>query len=199
MKKLMGKTEFEKFLDSARPTEIGFDGASYIIHVGKKLYVAEPPFPPKEIFPPRFTLLREHLDSKPKIVVVLVHLGEYAIGLFQGTELAVYKTGKHSIRGRTRKGGSSSARYARVRARQRTEFLEGVSFAIEILLSSQAVDHIFLGGSGLTAKALVKTCPYLKRNEKKVSLRTVRARHADFETLKASIDDAWSFRVTKIP
>ena len=199
--KTLKRSEFLKFFSELSPDEVSFDGVAYTLVKGTKRYIAEPPFPPTlSVFPPRNSLLQEHLDSRPKIAVVLIRYGEDAIGLFEGTELLVYKTGSHFIRGRTKAGGQSSARYSRIRAGQRAEFLEGVSFALDVLLGPKMndVSYVFFGGARDTANALVKHSALLQKNKIKIQERMIPARHADFEALRASAEDVWSFRVEEL-
>lgn len=200
MKKRLRLSEFKRFLQDLAPEETNFDGSAYILRRGEKRYIVEPPFPPKNIFPPRPTLLQEQLESKPSIAVILLHYGEYAIGLFEGTELVMYKTGKHFIRGKTRAGGQSAGRYSRIRTGQRAEFLDGVCFAATVLLGQRigSIDYIFFGGARETGSALMKACPLLQKAGSKVSNRTINARHADFETLRTCIEDVWSFGVEEV-
>lgn len=195
--RMLRRSEFEDFLRGLR-AEATFDGTCFLVKTATGAYEIEPPFMPKElIFPPRSTILQELLASKPRIAVVLVRMGEYALGLFEGTELLNYKTGSHFIRGRTRRGGSSAGRYQRIRVKQREEFLEKVCANVVGFFDFRAVDYIFLGGSGDATKLLVKTCALLEGNKNKIVQRTLTTRHADLETLRKSIEDVWSFRVSE--
>ncbi|QQG39747.1 MAG: hypothetical protein HYS81_05290 [Candidatus Aenigmatarchaeota archaeon] len=195
----MKRSEFGSFLRALGPHEVSFDGVAYTVSAGDKRYLAEPPFPPRpELITPRNTMLAEHLASRPKIAVVLVHMGEYAIGLFEGTSLVLYKTGHHFIRGRTKKGGSSSSRYARVRSQQRSEFLDGVCFSFEVLLGQSLIEHIFFGGPRETVKAFAKECGALERHKSRIQARLIPARHANLETLRECIEDVWRFTVKEL-
>src|SRR3989304_2907886 len=78
-----------------------------------------PPFPIEDgIFIEkkfRTERLREVFEKEYKLGVILLSLGEYAIGIFHGEKLVDSKVGKRFLRGRHKKGGSSAGRFARAR------------------------------------------------------------------------------------
>jgi hypothetical protein len=54
----------------------------------------------------------------------LVRLGGYAVGVFDGEQLVVSKVGSRFVKGRHKKGGSSSGRFRRRREEQARELIE---------------------------------------------------------------------------
>lgn len=129
-----------------------------------------PPFPIREkaIFNGYVSEpLRLLLNSDFKIGLVLVHLGNYAIGVCQGENLISSKVGTGLIHGRHKKGGSSQQRFQRRRQNQVREFLERVCLHARKQLEPQArsLDYLIYGGPRQTVLSLQKRCPFLKALE----------------------------------
>lgn len=105
------------------------------------------------------------LDRPRTVLVLLLRLGRYAVGVFDGERLVLSKTGTRFVKGRHRKGGSSSARFARRREEQaRTLFDKTCEILRYIVETCPAhLDHFVLGGDRLTLLAMEKRCTYLKR------------------------------------
>ena len=58
------------------------------------------------------------LDKQRTTLVMLLRLSGYAVGVFDGERLAQSKVGSRFVKGRHKKGGSSSGRFARRREEQ---------------------------------------------------------------------------------
>jgi peptide subunit release factor 1 (eRF1) len=93
-------------------------------------YLVLPPFPLKETrashtceIEPLDALLRQEF----LIGLVLVRLGSYGIGVFQGEKLLSSKVGTGLVHARHRQGGSSSHRFERHRYKQMETFFTRVS------------------------------------------------------------------------
>lgn len=136
-----------------------------------------PPFPLAEAscraaYDP--ALLRSLLDKPRRIGVVLVRLGRYAVGVFDGERLVDSKAGQRFVKGRHKAGGQSQQRFARIREKQAMVMFgkacEVVRARFEPVEGS--LDHVFLGGDRHTLGAFLKRCPYLRRLE----TRTMRRR-----------------------
>ena len=65
--------------------------------------------------------LLEALDAAPRVAVLLVRMGGYAVGVFEGERLVASKVGTRFVKGRHKKGGSSSNRFRRRRGEQERE------------------------------------------------------------------------------
>jgi hypothetical protein len=72
-----------------------------------------PPFPPVKLIGPPLTSLIAHARQARRVGVLLVRLGGYAAGVFDGTDLVVSKVGSRLVHARHKNGGSSQARFAR--------------------------------------------------------------------------------------
>jgi peptide subunit release factor 1 (eRF1) len=116
----------------------------------------EPPFPPldptaageREGFDP--AALLEHAGRERTVGVVLVRLGGYAVGIFEGRTLRASKVGSRLVHGRHRAGGSSANRFARRRGNQAREALAAAAdTAVAILVEparAGALDAVVRGG-----------------------------------------------------
>ena len=52
--------------------------------------------------------LLDALEVEPRVAAVLVRMGGYAVGVFEGERLVASKVGTRFVKGRHKKGGSSS-------------------------------------------------------------------------------------------
>jgi len=105
--------------------------------------------------------LHSLLDKERRILVVLLRLGGVAIGVFEGERLITSKVDTRFVKGRHKKGGSSSARFARRREEQ-TKALFAKACAIlqgQLEHYSHPLTHVVTGGDRLTLQAFEKQCP----------------------------------------
>ena len=68
--------------------------------------------------------LFEELACDHVVAALLVRLGGYAAGVFEGERLVASKVGSRFVKGRHKKGGSSQARFRRRRAEQARALVE---------------------------------------------------------------------------
>jgi hypothetical protein len=92
--------------------------------------------------------LLEALEAAPTVAVVLVRMGGYAVGVFEGERLVASKVGTRFVKGRHKKGGSSSNRFRRRRGEQERELVDAAaSEAARVLEPWRGrVEHVALGG-----------------------------------------------------
>jgi len=69
-------------------------------------------------FPPLVGELGEHARRERRVGVLLVRLGGYAAGVFEGDRLVASKVGSRQVHGRSAAGGQSQQRFARRREGQ---------------------------------------------------------------------------------
>ncbi len=69
-------------------------------------------------------LLFEAIDADHTVAVLLVRLGGYAVGIFEGERLVKSKVGSRFVKNRHKKGGSSANRFRRRRENQATALIE---------------------------------------------------------------------------
>jgi hypothetical protein len=89
-----------------------------------------------------------HLAAPRRIGIVLVRLGGYSVGVAVGGEVEASTTGARLVHGRTRKGGSSSGRFARRRDNQARVALDAAADAVArfLLPVAGSLDAVVLGG-----------------------------------------------------
>lgn len=89
-----------------------------------------------------------HAMTPRRVGVLLVRLGGYAAGIFEGTALLDSKVGSRHVQGRTAAGGWSQQRFARRRANQADQALDAAAeIAARILVPVAAdLDALVLGG-----------------------------------------------------
>jgi hypothetical protein len=92
--------------------------------------------------------LLEALAADRTVAALLVRLGGYAIGVFEGERLAVSKVGSRFVKGRHRAGGSSSNRFRRRREEQERALIdEAAAEAARVLTPWRGrVERVALGG-----------------------------------------------------
>ena len=72
----------------------------------------------------RVAPLLEAIEEDRVVAVLLVRLGGYAAGVFEGERLVASKVGSRFVKGRHKKGGSSSNRFRRRREEQARALVE---------------------------------------------------------------------------
>jgi Actinobacteria/chloroflexi VLRF1 release factor len=134
-----------------------------------------PPFPPFPSFPdgsdPKAAagLIAAHAAVDRTVGVLLVRLGGYAVGVFEGSppELVSSKTGRRLVHGRSAAGGRSQHRFARRRENQATVALRAAAdTAAEVFsrFGRDGLDALVLGGDKRSIAGLrddPRLAPYL--------------------------------------
>ncbi|MBA2461012.1 MAG: hypothetical protein H0V45_04475 [Actinobacteria bacterium] len=82
------------------------------------------------------------------VAALLVRLGGFAVGVFEGEKLLASKVGSRFVKGRHKKGGSSANRFRRRREGQERELVElAAAEAARVLAPWQRrIEHVALGG-----------------------------------------------------
>src|SRR3954469_19528671 len=90
-------------------------------------------------FPPLSAPLVARAPAVRRVGVLLVRLGGYAAGVFEGRELVASKVGSRQVHGRSAAGGQSQQRFARRREGQVRVALEAAADnAVRVLLPAAA-------------------------------------------------------------
>lgn len=163
-------------------------------------YLVMPPFPIDkanffntcEIEPLRYLLHKEFV-----LGLIIVRLGEYGIGIFQGEKLLSSKVGTGLVHSRHRQGGSSSHRFERHRDKQMETFFTRVCEHAREQLEPYAgqLDYIFYGGAPETIMDFRKQCHFLREFDKKTLDRLLNVKEVNHSGLLEGIQEAWSSRV----
>jgi peptide subunit release factor 1 (eRF1) len=111
-----------------------------------------------EVRPLFEALARDHI-----VAAVLVRLGGYAVGVFEGERLVASKVGSRFVKGRHKKGGSSQARFRRRREGQERALIEEAAGTAARLLEPyrDRIEHVALGGDRAAVKRVLESLPWL--------------------------------------
>jgi len=128
--------------------------------------VARPPFGLRhraEYDVVRVGPLLEEIAEDHRVGAVLVRLGGYAVGVFEGERLVASKVGQRLVHGRHRAGGSSANRFRRRREEQaRVALLAAAEVAARILAPErERLDGVALGGDRDAVRRMIELRPDL--------------------------------------
>jgi VLRF1 release factor-like protein len=96
---------------------------------------------------------------------MLVRLGGYAVGVFEGERLVASKVGSRFVKGRHKKGGSSSGRFRRRRDEQARALIEeAAEVAVRVLEPwRDRIEFVALGGDRAAVDRVLAASPELGR------------------------------------
>jgi peptide subunit release factor 1 (eRF1) len=98
------------------------------------------------------------------VAALLVRLGGYAIGVFDGERILAAKVGARFVKNRHKKGGSSANRFRRRREEQTRALIdEAAETAIRVLQPwHERVEFVALGGDRRATSELLEASPQLQ-------------------------------------
>jgi len=165
----------------------------------KKLLVI-PPFPVLErhiVNSIAVEHLHKQLSHDYLIGMVLVRLGAYAIGVFQGEKRLSSKVGTGLVHSRHRQGGSSAHRFERHRDKQIEYFLTRVCQHVREQIEPyiKLLDYIVYGGARTTILLLQKQCPLLGNLETTALPPLLDIPEPRQTVLESAINHVWSSTV----
>ena len=105
----------------------------------------------------RVSPLLDEIEEDHLVAALLVRLGGYAVGVFEGEQLVASKVGSRFVKNRHKKGGSSSNRFRRRRVEQVNDLVrEAAEVAARVLEPHrQRVEHVALGGDRAAIDAVL--------------------------------------------
>jgi len=105
----------------------------------------------------RVSPLLEALAEDHVVGAVLVRLGGYAVGVFEGERLVASKVGTRFVKGRHRKGGSSANRFRRRREEQARALVDEAAEVAAAVLEPwrNRVERTALGGDRAAVDAVL--------------------------------------------
>lgn len=111
----------------------------------------------------RLEPLFEALAADHVVAALLVRLGGYAVGVFDGERLVASKVGSRFVKGRHKKGGSSSGRFRRRRDEQARALIEeAAEVAAGVLVPwRDRVEFVALGGDRAAVERVLAASPEL--------------------------------------
>jgi hypothetical protein len=141
------------------------DGAARIEAVGEVITV-RPPFGlahEGEYEVVRVEPLFDALAADYVVAVLLVRLGGYAAGVFDGERLVASKVGSRFVKGQHKKGGSSSSRFRRRRDEQARALIDDAAEVAARILEPwrERVEFTALGGDRAAIDRVLAADPQL--------------------------------------
>jgi hypothetical protein len=168
----------------------------------KHRYLVFPPFPLKqerlsntcEIEP-----LHTLLNQEYRLALILVRLGAYGIGVFEGETLLSSKVGTGNVHARHRQGGSSSHRFERHRDKQMETFFTRICEHAREQLEPYAreLQYVIYGGTHETVLDFRKQCHFLQQFDKITLDLLLNIREPKQSGLEEGIREAWSSRIIR--
>jgi hypothetical protein len=136
--------------DGDRLTYTAGDGATAVLEV------PFPPLPDGWADGDPLAAIVAHANRRRRVGVLLVRLGGYAVGVFDGDTLTASKVGSRLVHGRSAAGGWSQHRFARRREGQAKVALDSATeVAVAILTPVAATLDAVVGGGDRRALATV--------------------------------------------
>jgi len=165
-----------------------------------RMCLITPPFPIKEKhFYPNYNIegLRSMLTRDYKVALILIRLGAYAVGVYQGQKLVASKVGTGLIHARHKQGGSSAARFARHREKQIEYFMTRVCGHAQEQIAPhlQTLDYVAYGGARTTILLLRKHCHFLGQFDDRVLPPLLDIPEPRQAVLETAIDRVWASSV----
>ena len=107
--------------------------------------------------------LFEELARDRVVAAVLVRLGGFAVGVFEGERLVASKVGTRFVKGRHKKGGSSSGRFRRRREEQARALIEAAAETALAVLEPwrERIELVAFGGDRRAVDELLAAEPRL--------------------------------------
>jgi hypothetical protein len=111
----------------------------------------------------RVSPLLEEVAADHLVAVLLVRLGGYAVGVFEGESLVASKVGSRFVKGRHKKGGSSANRFRRRREEQARALVGEAARVATTVLGPwrDRVEWAALGGDRQAVEAVLVAEPAL--------------------------------------
>lgn len=205
-----GRAEIEKLLaqvldrgemlDMLAEKAVKSPTGSVILYLGDSGRVIWPPFPNGQ------TALHRSYEPGPfksilekdwKLALILVRLGQWAIGIFEGEKLLDGQAGTGLVHARHHKGGSSANRFARHREKQMEYFFTRIEgHAREVIEPHfKKLDHILYGGARDTLLRMQKQCHFFESLAGRVVNRLLDVREPRRSSLEEAVQQAFTSTV----
>ena len=168
MPRYIGRENLRKRLEphQGAPGRTTYEAGSVKIELSEEALTVRPPFglahegsyETVELAP-----LFEALSEDRVVAVLLVRLGGFAVGVFEGERLVASKVGSRFVKGRHKKGGSSSGRFRRRREEQARALIEAAAeTAVRVLEPwRERIELVALGGDRRAIDELLAAEPRL--------------------------------------
>jgi peptide subunit release factor 1 (eRF1) len=139
----------------------------------------------------------DHAQAPRVIAILLVRLGGYAAGVFDGDELIASKVGSRQVHGRSAAGGWSQHRFARRREGQvKVALAKAADTAVEVVLPLLSrLDAVVTGGDRQALQTVLAD-PRLSRVRPLVTMRILDVPDPRARVLRNSLQASRAIRVT---
>jgi len=129
--------------------------------------------------------------------IVLLHLGEYAVAIFDGDKIAAAKCGKQYVHSKHGKGGYSQGRFARLRKVQMKHYFDEACRTVKEVFEKEAgrIDYIIYGGPRITVAGFLRHDNFLKKISHKTLQRVINVNRANRTELDEVMKEVWKTRV----
>ena len=168
MSRFVGRANVAKRLAplEGTPGRSVYEHGAVRFEMDSETLVIRPPFPLRhsgEYDRVRVGPLLEEIAEDHRVGALLVRLGGYAVGVFEGERLVASKVGQRLVHGRHRAGGSSANRFRRRREGQaRAALLEAGDTATRILEPErERLEAVALGGDRTAVRRMIELQPEL--------------------------------------
>jgi hypothetical protein len=153
MARFVGRENVRKRLEplAGEPGRTVYAKASVRVETAAEVVAVRPPFGlghEGEYDHVHLGPLFEALAEDHVVAALLVRLGGYAVGVFDGERLVASKVGTRFVKGRHKQGGSSANRFRRRREEQERELIDAAAeTAVRVLEPwRERIEHAALGG-----------------------------------------------------
>ena len=161
MARWIGRENVRKLLKALGEGRTTYAGGAATFETADETIVVRPPFGFSHkgaydaiVVEPLF----EALFADRVVAVVLVRLGGFAVGVFEGERLVASKVGSRFVKGRHKKGGSSSGRFRRRREEQARALIDAAAeTAVRVLEPwREQIEFVALGGDRRAVEELLQ-------------------------------------------
>jgi hypothetical protein len=168
MARFVGRENIRKRLAplAGGPGRTSYADGAVRIELPGEVIVVRPPFGlahARECEAVELGPLFEALAEDHVVAALLVRLGGYAVGVFEGERLVASKVGSRFVKGRHKKGGSSANRFRRRREEQARALIEEAAEVAARVLEPwrNRVEFVALGGDRAAVREVLAARPEL--------------------------------------
>jgi len=176
--------------------------SSVIDHPFKPRMVLLPPFPICDAIESNsFEELREFASEGRLTAIVLLRLGNYAVGIAENEQLVITKTGSRYVKGQHRKGGQSSNRFRRNREKWIRELFDEASEILKSRINQYPgeIDHVVLGGDRVVLGQFLKRADLDRSLMQGLLPQRLSVAQPGRKSLDDAVHELWSYRVVEYP
>ena len=159
-----------------------------------------PPFPiSKSLYSiePDTTQLTELSNKNLQLGIILLRLGQYAVGIINGSDLIAAKSGSRYVKNRHRAGGSSQRRFERSRERLIKELFDKTCQVTSEVMGPfyNKIDYLLMGGDKNTLKRFTRHCLFTHRLKSIILSRTLEVHRPGRKALEKIKHQVWNTKV----